>query len=298
MKILSLMQRFVFCAVFLSTVITFVLGKESSVKEMNGPRSDRKEKVIADIVYNSQAGQRGMGDLYLPRGWNSSTPLALLIHGGGWSAMDRRGVQGIAEFLCENGFAVFNVNYRLLAAGPWPLCGDDCLTAARFALTTDHPDFRRISQKRLLVIGGSAGGHLALMTGLRLPTENVSGIVSISGIADIPSDRAASPGRYSRFFKKVPSDKEILMASPMGYIKKQQPPILCTHTVYDKVVPIESALKFYQASKKAGARIEFYQYERKNDGHCIWIPGSNPHRLYPDIEEAIDRFIDQYDCKK
>ncbi len=291
------MSRFVYVLLFL--ILTIPAVGADVQKTRTNPRTDRIEKIISGLVYNAEAGERGVGDLYFPKGQNFAAPLALLIHGGGWSGMNRAGVEGIAEFLCENGFAVFNVNYRLLGSGPWPLCGDDCLKAAQFALTTDRPEFRGICQKRILVIGGSAGGHLALMTGLRLPAEKVSGIVSISGIAEIPSDRKANPGRYKKFFDKAdPTDNEIRNASPMGYIRAGQPPVLCTHTIYDKVVPIESALMFYNESKMVGAPIEFYQYDRKNDGHCIWIPGSKPHRLYPDIEEKILQFIDKYELKK
>ena len=59
-----------------------------------------------------------------------------------------------------------------------------------------------------LIIGPSAGGHLALMTGLRLPEQKVAGIVSISGIADIEADFSAHTaiffGRQSGvFFEKA-----------------------------------------------------------------------------------------------
>ncbi|MDO4584956.1 MAG: alpha/beta fold hydrolase [Planctomycetia bacterium] len=248
-------------------------------------------EVKTGIVYNAEAKDRGVGDLYLPKGVNEKTPMALCIHGGGWSSMDRNGVAGIAEFLCENGLAVFNINYRLTGSGPWPLCGEDCLKAAEFLL--DSPEMEKlakIDRSKVFVIGASAGGHLALMTGLRLPTERVSGIVSISGIADLEPDRKANSGRYEPFLGKNPSAELLKNASPMTYIRKDQPPIFLTHTIYDSVVPFASAKRFFEASRAVGANIQWYVYDRRNDGHCIWIPGSNPHRLYPDLEAAILQF--------
>ena len=133
-------------------------------------------RMIPDISYCSEAGDRGRGDLYLPERVSTDTPVALTIHGGGWASMDRTSFAGVAEFLCGLGFAAFNINYRLLDRGPWPLCGDDCLRAADFVLNGTFPELDGCDRRRLFIIGASAGGHLALMTGLRLPEEKVSGI--------------------------------------------------------------------------------------------------------------------------
>ena len=96
-------------------------------------------RMIPDISYCSEAGDRGRGDLYLPERVSTDTPVALTIHGGGWASMDRTSFAGVAEFLCGLGFAAFNINYRLLDRGPWPLCGDDCLRAADFVLNGTFP---------------------------------------------------------------------------------------------------------------------------------------------------------------
>ena len=64
------------------------------------------------------------------------TPVALLIHGGGWAHMDRYSITGIAEWMQRDlGFAVYNVGYRLATSDhPWPACGVDCVDAAKFVL--------------------------------------------------------------------------------------------------------------------------------------------------------------------
>ena len=76
-----------------------------------------------DIPYDSGIGDYGLGDLYLPDRVESTTPMVLVIHGGGWSGLDRASVAGIADFFQkELGFAVFNIEYRLAnaASRPWP----------------------------------------------------------------------------------------------------------------------------------------------------------------------------------
>ena len=145
-------------------------------------------QLISDIAYRPAAGERGVGDLYLPVAAERA-PLALSIHGGGWCCQDKSSFAGVAEFLCGLGFAVFNINYRLLSAGPWPLCGDDCLSAAEFLLRGDSPELNRVDRSRLLVVGGSAGGHLAACLGVfEDPVETVSSkvncVVDIHGVHD------------------------------------------------------------------------------------------------------------------
>ena len=249
-------------------------------------------KLISNLVYNESLGDYGLGDLYLPDRITENTPLALAIHGGGWCAYDKYSFSGIADFLCELGFAVYNIHYRLTAAAPWPACGDDCLEAARFFLSAERPEFSGLRREKLFVVGGSAGGHLALMTGLRLPADQVSGIVSISGIAKFETYMDLKPERYHVFFGKPgPYPREtVAAASPMTYIARDNPPILLTHAIYDTVVPIESATAFEDAARDHGGRIESYYYNRRNDGHCVWIKNSDPHKLHPDIEERIKEF--------
>ena len=207
--------------------------------------------------------------------------------------MDRKDVIGIAEFLCKDlHLAVFNINYRLTTPEhPWPACGNDCLDAGMFLLNGGIPE---CPCEQLIVIGGSAGGHLALMTGLRLPAGKVAGIVSISGIADMMPDCRLDHFRYENFFgRKEFSDTELFEASPMNFIVPDAPPILCTHDLKDNVVPLESAENFVNAARRAGVKVRFYTYEKPETGysHRIWIPESSPHKLYPDLEEVIARFI-------
>ena len=131
---------------------------------------------VADIAYAPELGLRGLGGLYLPR-HPEGCPAALCIHGGGWNHMDRSSWAGVAQFMCREGYAAFNVNYRLLDTAPWPACGDDCVAAGRFLLRAGHPAMAPLDLDRgLVVIGGSAGGHLAMWAGLTLPAGSVRAI--------------------------------------------------------------------------------------------------------------------------
>jgi acetyl esterase/lipase len=245
-----------------------------------------------DIAYSAEAGTDGVGDLYLPAEMKPDTPVVLAIHGGGWSAGDRYSWSGVAEFFRSDlGFAVFNIEYRLTKKGPWPLCGDDCLAAANYLLSDAFRERSGIRCRRIWLCGGSAGGHLALWTGLKLPPEQVAGIVSISGIGDLAPDAKAHPGRYTALFGHAPSPADLKAASPVTLVTPRAPPVFCSHATVDGAVPFDSSRLFVEACRAAGIPVEFFAYEKRDSGHSIWIPGSTPHKLYPDIEAAIAKFV-------
>ena len=252
-------------------------------------------KILKDIPYRQTSDSSGLCDIYIPDDSFSEDAAVLSIHGGGWGAMSKESFEGVALWLCgELGLPVCNINYRLCGDAPWPACGDDCLTAAQFLLATDAISFSvNKGNRRLIVIGGSSGGHLALMTGLRLPPEHVAGVISISGIADMNADRELAPGRYKNLFSHEPDETEIRNASPASYLPPNSPQILCTHEKNDNVVPIQSAQIFLDAVHRNGTVGKSYFYEKSETGfsHRIWIPHSAPHKLYPDIEHAISSFI-------
>ena len=250
-------------------------------------------KLISKVIYNKSHGEYGLGDLYLPDSISEKTPLALAIHGGGWRSMDKYSFSGVSQFLCGLGFAVYNINYRLTGEKPWPACGDDCLEAAHFLLAAACPELAGLARKKIFVIGPSSGGHLALMTGLRLPPQQVSGIVSISGVAKLEPDMKLHPERYQALFGTgEPFPAELFAsASPVEFLNRDNPPILLTHAIYDTAVPIDSATEFEDVAREHGGRIESYYYNRRKEGHCIWIKGSDPHKLHPDIEQRIERFV-------
>ena len=252
-------------------------------------------EIHENMVYSPEAGEYGIGDLWLPDDLSAHTPLALVIHGGAWVSLSKSRMTGICGFLCEKlKFAAFNINYRLADLHKWPACGDDCLKAARFLLEGDIPSLAAVQRKNILLIGGSAGGHLALMTGLRLPREKVGGIVSISGIDSLREDHALAPQRYRTLLGHEPSEAELKAVDPVTYLSPDAPPILCTHDKLDNVVPCESAEHFVAEALKLGADCSVYYTRREEEGisHRIWQPGTR--NLYPDIEEHIADWVKKY----
>lgn len=248
-----------------------------------------------DVVYDRSHPESCIGDLLLPERMTPVTPVVLTIHGGGWRNGDRYSWVGVADFFRrELGFVAFNIEYRKAGESPWPACGDDCVRAARFLLDGGLAA-HGVRPDRIWVCGGSAGGHLALWTGLSLPASNVVGVVSISGIGDTVPDAMAHRERYQGLFGSEPTSQLLRAATPLLLIHAGGPRILCTHATEDRVVPIASARNFADAYRAAGNELCFYEYPASVQagltGHCIWMPRSKPHRLIPEIEEKISEFV-------
>lgn len=235
------------------------------------------------------------GDLILPDGAiTATTPKLLLIHGGGWRSDKylRGTLADEAALFRDAGYAVYNIDYRLAPAAAWPAIGDDCLAAARKLVSCEGmPDLAAATGKPISILGVSAGGHLALMTGLRLPRKDVLGVISVSGIADPTADAAANPDRYSALFAGGPIDNS---AFPTAQLSEDTPPVLLTHCWNDTVVPIDSPISFARTmtDRNLPAETYFYDLGRTNQGHAIWDLGNKSrHVFYKDIHRRCLAFL-------
>jgi len=253
--------------------------------------------VVRDIPYASENGKFGLGDLYLPERVSPETPVVLAIHGGGWGSGDRYSWSGVAEFFWRDlGCVAFNIEYRLAsAANRWPACGDDCIKAANWLFSDDFRKRAGFSPKKIYICGGSAGGHLTLWTLVNLPPEKVAGAVSISSIGVPEAAYRALQGCYRSLFGAKVGGDDFAAMNPILRIRPGMAPVLCTHATEDKVVPIASHKAFADAYRAAGNVCEFFEYpaalREGLTGHCIWIPGSKPHRLIPELEAQIAAFM-------
>jgi len=155
------------------------------------------------IPYGPQSLQ--FGELRLPAGAGPH-PVAVVIHGGCWSAgfgLDHIGPA--SDALRHAGIATWTIEYRRVGdqGGGWPGTFEDV------ARGIDHVEAlaRRfqIDTRRVVLVGHSAGGHLALWAAARrnLPVSSplraanplqVRGVVALAGITDLRAYGAAPGG--------------------------------------------------------------------------------------------------------
>jgi acetyl esterase/lipase len=154
------------------------------------------QAVVADERIAYDDGQSQWIDVYKPQG-RGPFPAVVLIHGGCWNhRISAECLSPNAAQLARAGAAVFNVEYRRIGEpqGGYPGMYLD-LSRAMEALGANADAFD-IDPKRIVVVGHSAGAHLALWVGsrARIPTYSplfvadalrVRSVVAIAGPGDL-----------------------------------------------------------------------------------------------------------------
>ncbi|MEU8202657.1 alpha/beta hydrolase [Streptosporangium sp. NPDC049046] len=108
-------------------------------------------------------------------------PGVFLIHGGWWSSGDKKYMTEISRSYAEQGYVVFNINYRLSTDASWPAQRTDTLSA--IATARRNAALWSFDPNNYVVVGFSAGGHLAGAVGTyKNGWPGMRGVVGISPV--------------------------------------------------------------------------------------------------------------------
>ena len=222
-------------------------------------------RVVPNVVYQVASGYEAKLDLYLPRGQQGPVPALIQIHGGGWVGGSKEG--NSLRFLpyLEMGWAVINVEYRLGRVALAPAAVEDCLCALRWIIR--NAERYNIDASKLVLTGYSAGGHLALTTGL-VPSSagldlqcpgneplEVAAIVNWYGITDVGDLlEGKNMKTYAvQWMASMPDRYEVAeRVSPLTYVRAGLPPVLTIHGDADPTVPYSHAVRLRDALNEAG----------------------------------------------
>ncbi len=270
------MTRYVICVVVaLCVSFPHAVGQHQAQTAAPDPWPDYvagEYSIQANITYATANNVPLKLDLYLPG--KKPVPVLVLFHGGGWVAGQKeRNVLQVLPYL-SLGWAVVNVEYRLGNVSPAPAAVEDCLCALRWV--GSHAAEYGFDTARIVTTGGSAGGHLALITGM-LPPESpfyrscptgdetrwrsgaeprvrVAAIVNWFGICDI-ADLLDGPNakHYAiEWFGSMTDPKNLArQLSPQTYAGGGSPPTITIHGDRDDIVPYAHAVNLHAALEKA-----------------------------------------------
>jgi acetyl esterase/lipase len=110
-------------------------------------------------------------------------PCVIVIHGGGWDSGDRRQLAEYNHRLAARGWAVAAIDYRLAPRWIWPAQKEDVFAALRW-LRSEAATLG-IDPARLVLLGRSAGGQVAIASGYAARDPGVCGVISFYGMADM-----------------------------------------------------------------------------------------------------------------
>ncbi|MCC6819521.1 MAG: alpha/beta hydrolase [Verrucomicrobiota bacterium] len=250
-----------------------------------------KSVVVPNLTYLKVDGIDLQLDVYMPAKelggapWvkfsDERRPVLLYIHGGGWTDLNR--AYRNLNFLpyVEKGWAVVNIDYRLLKQAPFPACIADCRHALNWIY--ENADGFKFDTSRIVVSGESAGGHLALMTGfltndaaLAIPNHpinrelKVAAVINWFGISDVGRimETWNSPSYVTNLVGDISKKEEIYRScSPLTHVNPSVPPVLTIHGDADQVVPFIHATLLHDALDQCWVKNALHVVKGKKHGN-------------------------------
>jgi acetyl esterase/lipase len=247
--------------------------------------------IIADVAYGDDDHQTY--DLALPEGMPKA--LVVLIHGGGWTAGKKSLFRPTIRALAMIGYAAATVEYRLALdeRRAFPVGLSDVRCAIRAVSL-------RTGMKKLVLVGGSAGAHLAAMVAAGAGSDGDCGDrtpIKVDGAilfyAPLEIDRARE-----RYIPKMRQAVDELLygakafadggvdessddwayrarqATPSHLVTRSTAPTLIVHGTGDTIVPIEDARDY--AAALARSSVAALVLEVPDEKHGFPILGRKP----------------------
>ncbi len=255
-------------------------------------------------MYASGPGWEQKLDLYLAPKDKGPVPIVINIHGGGWNHGTKESQTGFSTFF-KAGFAVANIEYRLTPQATAPAAVEDARCA--LAYIVKNAAALNVDVNKIVIMGGSAGGHLALMAGLLandhrfdgncpgIENIKVAAIIDKYGITDV-NDWAYGPRITSKSATRWLGDKAkdaafIKSVSPINYVSKNNPPVFIVHGDADPVVPYQQSVDLHKKLQEAGVKTQF-----------VTIPGglhgNFPQDKNSELNKSIISFLKEINVAK
>ena len=245
------------------------------------------------VVYKSLGDQSLTLDLFEPSGHQPSDRRAVFLtfHGGGWGGRTPRYFYPFAKHFADLGMVGVSAQYRLYNPKRGMTvahCVQDARSAVRYLRT--HAQVLGVDPKRIVVSGGSAGGHLAAGTALFDGMDQPGEDLSVSCMPDLlilfyPVIDTSIRG-YGH--EKIGTGWRTL--SPVDQVKANLPPTLLLHGTADKVTPYAGAVLFQQRMEQQGNDIELISFPGGEHGYFIF-----DLELFAQAMNQTEKFIRKHD---
>lgn len=228
--------------------------------------------------------------VYLPEGFDRSRryPTAVVIHGGGWHAVqtplaewDGGHMRGNAKYYAAHGYVAVAFSYRDVSLPDTDV--SDLLSDCTDALSYIAEQFPFIDKSDCFFIGDSAGAHLALCLGMPLmcdPVIRPRAIVACNPVTDCVAET----------WKYIGDEETRRRYSPLLHPQKIDARLLVMHGDADHVVPIGDSRRFAEEMKECGNDVTFVALESLRHAFVLF----DYRREIPDVLEThavIDAFL-------
>lgn len=194
------------------------------------------------------------------------TPMVVLVHGGSWRWPYNRWLMLLLERdLGRRGWATMNIGYRRLGrfggGGGWPATFDDVRDAVDAVSVHEST---AASSRPVVVVGHSAGGHLALVAAATAENRP-SLVVAMSAPTNLEKLWTNGSQPVDELTRDAPHTSRWALTSPLHMLPIGVP-VVCVHGGDDTTVNPTSSTTFAAAATVAG------------DAAQVFIVDGNTHR--------------------
>lgn len=204
---------------------------------------------IPNIDLSARCGESVVVDVHAPNSY-AGLPIILVVHGGGWMSGSKEDLRPFARNLAGAGFVTVNIEYPRKLRSTLPELIERQLQSIRcvrswvggYLATSMALDNRRIG-----IIGQSAGGHLAVVSAQRDGPSRYQAYVGLSGVYQLPKF-------YPRSF---PEDSATAAINPIQLLDRATGSGFLIHGSADEILPTRDVREFFVAMKSRGHPIRF-----------------------------------------
>lgn len=225
-----------------------------------------------EVVYRKVGTRELRLHIFNPGGWKTADQRAcfITIHGGGWAGGEPKRMYPFADHYAKRGLVGISAQYRLWNPKTQTTVFD-CVRDARSAVryVRAHAAELGVDPRKVIVSGGSAGGHLAVATAMFDRVDEAGEDASVSPVPNalvllFPVIDTSTEGYGNA--KIGERWKEL---SPAHNVRGGLPPTITFHGTGDTVCPFKGAQMFHDAMLKAGNRSELVVKEGGAHGYLM-----------------------------
>jgi acetyl esterase/lipase len=218
-------------------------------------------EVRKDIEYKQVDSSSLQLDIYKLKSLTEAAPVLIFIHGGSWSKGKRSDYLPYLLDYAQKGYVCVTVSYRLSGVAHFPAAVQDVQAAVQWI--GEHSSEHMIDPEKIALIGGSAGGHLAMMVGYadEEAGHKVQAIVNLYGPTDLTTEYARNRDECITFLGESYQERPDLysLASPQTHISQDDPPTLIFHGTIDSLVPVSQSDSLHRWLDRAGVPNEYHR---------------------------------------
>lgn len=231
-----------------------------------------------------------------PEGWTKedSRPCLVSFFGGGWNNGTPERSINWAKWAADHGIVGIAPDYRTrdrLKGTP-----EDCVSDGRAAVAwiVEHAKELGIDPKKIIVLGGSAGGHVAAWTAIPSPGPGKddpapqvlpAAMILLNPVTDTKAGGYGGPKRFGK------SEARALACSVTDQMPAKMPPSIVFHATADTTVPYANSVAFREKLVANGNRCELVTFEGLGHAYNSSKYGTAGKAAHVRTEEEMDKFL-------